>query len=83
MEEAKIKGIPAFKFGKITGEVKILTDISDVEKIKPDEVEDKIMLLEKKKKWVITPHFDPYDDEEMNDALLHGKALETLKKVAE
>ena len=45
-----------------------------------DEVEDKIMALEKNKKWVITPHFDPYDDEEMNDALLHGKSLETLQK---
>ena len=45
-----------------------------------DEVEDKIMALEPTKKWVITPHFDPYDDEEMNDALLHGKSLETLKK---
>jgi len=48
-----------------------------------DEVEDKIMALESSKKWVITPHFDPYDDEEMNDALLHGKSLETLKKVQE
>ena len=46
-----------------------------------DEVEDQIMALEVNKKWVITPHFDPYDDEEMNDALLHGKALDTLKKV--
>ena len=45
-----------------------------------DEVEDKIMALEKNKKWVITPHFDPYDDEEMNNALLHGKSLETLQK---
>lgn len=45
-----------------------------------DEVEDKIMLLDKKKKWVITPHFDPYDDEEMNNALLHGKPLIDLQK---
>jgi divalent metal cation (Fe/Co/Zn/Cd) transporter len=45
-----------------------------------DEVEDKIMVLEEKKKWVITPHFDPYDDEEMNNALLHGKPLNTLQK---
>ena len=45
-----------------------------------DEVEDKIMALDTNKKWVITPHFDPYDDEEMNDALLHGKPLDTLKK---
>ncbi len=46
-----------------------------------DEVEDKIMLLDKRKKWVITPHFDPYDDEEMNNALLHGKTIVELNKV--
>lgn len=40
-----------------------------------DEVEDQIFLLNKKKKWIITPHFDPYDDEHMNDALLNGKTL--------
>ncbi len=45
-----------------------------------DEVEDKIMKLDSKKKWVITPHFDPYDDEEVNDAMLHGKPLMTLSK---
>jgi cation diffusion facilitator family transporter len=43
-----------------------------------DEVEDKIFLLDTKKKWVITPHFDPYDDEAVNDAILNGAAL--LKK---
>lgn len=46
-----------------------------------DEVEDEIKMLDVKKKWVITPHFDPYDDEEMNDALLHGKPIVELKKV--
>jgi cation diffusion facilitator family transporter len=46
-----------------------------------DEVEDKIFLLDARKKWVITPHFDPYDDEEMNNALLHGKSIIELKKV--
>ena len=40
-----------------------------------DEVEDQIFLLDKKKKWIITPHFDPYDDEHMNDAMFHGKIL--------
>jgi len=40
-----------------------------------DEVEDKIMELDGKKRWVITPHFDPYDDEEMNEVMLHGKTL--------
>ena len=48
-----------------------------------EEIEDKMMLLDTNKRWVITPHFDPYDDEEMNDALLHGKPLETLKKTVE
>jgi len=46
-----------------------------------DEVEDKIFLLDARKKWVITPHFDPYDDEEMNNALLHGKSIIELEKV--
>ncbi|PTB83571.1 cation transporter [Sulfurovum lithotrophicum] len=46
-----------------------------------DEVEDEIKLIDPKKRWVITPHFDPYDDEEMNEALLHGKPMIELKKV--
>ncbi|WP_295420335.1 cation diffusion facilitator family transporter [Sulfurovum sp.] len=45
-----------------------------------DEVEDKIMALEPNKKWIITPHFDPYDDEEVNEAMLHGKPLVELDK---
>ena len=40
-----------------------------------DEIEDKIKMLESKKRWVITPHFDPYDDEQMNDAMLYGNRL--------
>jgi len=48
-----------------------------------DEVEDKIKMLDVKKRWVITPHFDPYDDEAMNDALLHGKGVINVKKVKE
>jgi hypothetical protein len=28
------------------------------------------MKLDTNRRWVITPHFDPYDDEEMNEALL-------------
>ncbi|MDQ7047972.1 MAG: cation diffusion facilitator family transporter [Sulfurovum sp.] len=40
-----------------------------------DEVEDKIRLLASKKRWVITPHFDPYDDEQVNEVMLNGKSL--------
>jgi len=35
-----------------------------------DQVDDKIMLLDKRKQWSITPHFDPYDDENINNAML-------------
>ena len=45
-----------------------------------DEVEDQIMLLDIKKKWIITPHFDPYDDEQMNIAMLNGKHLSRVSK---
>jgi len=40
-----------------------------------DEVEDQIHLLDQNKKWIITPHFDPYDDEFLNIAMLDGKRL--------
>ena len=40
-----------------------------------DEVEEQILLLDKKKRWIISPHFDPYDDEHVNDAMLYGKTL--------
>jgi cation diffusion facilitator family transporter len=43
-----------------------------------DEVEDQIRLLDKMRKWVISPHFDPYDDEHVNVAMFHGKTF--LKK---
>ena len=46
-----------------------------------DEVEDQMMALETRKRWIITPHFDPYDDEDMNDALLNGKSLTKVNKV--
>jgi cation diffusion facilitator family transporter len=48
-----------------------------------EEIEDKIIQLDTNKGWVITPHFDPYDDEEMNEVLLHGKPIEALKKTVE
>ena len=48
-----------------------------------DEVEEKMMSLDTKKRWIITPHFDPYDDEGVNEALLNGTTLvERLKKKA-
>ncbi len=37
-----------------------------------DEIEEQIMKLDDKKRWLITPHYDPYDDEEMNIAALYG-----------
>ncbi len=40
-----------------------------------DEIEARIMKLDEKKRWVITPHFDPYDDEEVNEALFNGNTL--------
>jgi len=46
-----------------------------------EEVEDKIMAIDPNKRWVITPHFDPYDDEDMNEAMLHGKPLVDLEKM--
>ena len=46
-----------------------------------DEVEEGIIALDPDKRWVITPHFDPYDDEDMNEAMLHGKPLVDLEKM--
>ncbi len=40
-----------------------------------DEIEDKIIALDSNKRWVITPHFDPYDDEDINEAMLLGKTI--------
>lgn len=37
-----------------------------------DEIETKIMALDEKKRWMITPHYDPYDDEHLNEMALHG-----------
>jgi cation diffusion facilitator family transporter len=46
-----------------------------------DEVEEGIIALDPDKRWVITPHFDPYDDEDMNEAMLYGKPLVDLEKM--
>ncbi|MBT8348493.1 MAG: cation transporter [Sulfurovum sp.] len=45
-----------------------------------DQVEDQIFLLDKNKKWIITPHFDPYDDEHVNEAMLNGKTFIEMDK---
>ena len=45
-----------------------------------EEVEADIMALDPDKKWVITPHFDPYDDEEINEAMFHGVPLAKTEK---
>ena len=38
-----------------------------------DEIEREIRELDPKKRWVITPHYDPYDDEHLNEMALNGK----------
>jgi cation diffusion facilitator family transporter len=38
-----------------------------------DEIEEKIMELEPSKPWIITPHYDPFDDSEMNNCMASGK----------
>jgi len=46
-----------------------------------EEIEDRIVLLDRNKRWVITPHFDPYDDEEMNEAMLQGNLTQPSKSI--
>ncbi len=38
-----------------------------------EELECKIAALDPNKGWVITPHFDPYDDEHINESYYQGK----------
>ncbi len=45
-----------------------------------DEIEDKIILIDSRKRWVITPHFDPYDDEEINEAIFNGIKVTPLEQ---
>jgi len=35
-----------------------------------DKIEEKIKALDDKRKWIITPHYDPIDDEEINNEAL-------------
>ncbi len=46
-----------------------------------EKIEFEIVKLDPQKRWVITPHFDPYDDSELNEALLHGEPIGELEKV--
>jgi len=45
-----------------------------------DQIEDKIALLDTKKRWIITPHYDPYDDEDINNAVAEGVVLGQVVK---
>jgi len=38
-----------------------------------DEIEEEIMKLDSKKRWVITPHYDPFDDSAVNACHASGK----------
>lgn len=40
-----------------------------------DQIEGRIMKLDENKIWLITPHFDPYDDEAINEVILDGESL--------
>jgi len=44
-----------------------------------DAIEKRISKLDPKRIWIITPHYDPYDDEETNNAIRDGKLLGELK----
>jgi len=35
-----------------------------------DQIEEKIKTLDNKKRWIITPHYDPFDDEDINNGLV-------------
>ena len=38
-----------------------------------DEIEDEIVALEPNKPWIITPHYDPFDDSEINNYMATKK----------
>ena len=48
-----------------------------------EELECKIAALESGKGWVITPHFDPYDDEHINEIFFDGKVTQQCTLGAE
>ena len=47
-----------------------------------EELECKIAALEPNKGWVITPHFDPYDDEHINEIFYDGQVQHACQIVA-
>ncbi|NEW61312.1 cation transporter [Sulfurovum sp. bin170] len=40
-----------------------------------DVIEERIAKLDDTRRWIITPHYDPYDDEDINDATRDGIPL--------
>jgi cation diffusion facilitator family transporter len=44
-----------------------------------DEIEEKIMALDLSKPWIITPHYDPFDDSDINECMATGNVY--CKKV--
>ncbi len=47
-----------------------------------EELECKIAALEPNKGWVITPHFDPYDDEHINEIFYDGQVQHACRAVS-
>jgi cation diffusion facilitator family transporter len=47
-----------------------------------EELECKIASLDPNKGWVITPHFDPYDDKEINEIYYQGKIRYACEELA-
>jgi cation diffusion facilitator family transporter len=48
-----------------------------------EEIEYKIAKLEPSKGWIITPHFDPYDDEHINESYYKAQVAKSVKFYAE
>jgi cation diffusion facilitator family transporter len=44
-----------------------------------DVIEERISQLDPKRVWIITPHYDPYDDEDINNAIRDGKPIGDIK----
>ncbi len=42
-----------------------------------DKIEEEIAKVDKKKIWIVTPHYDPVDDEEINNAVRSGEYIKT------